>query len=329
MKILFDHPQPFFLAHGGFQVQIEGTKTGLEALGVEVQFVRWWDSLQTGDILHFFGRPMASYIQLAHKKSIKVVISELLTELGSRSLPTRIVQKTMVRTAKALLPPAFIQRMGWEAFQLADAVVAGTQWEAHLFADMFGTDTKKIFHLPNGVEELFTRSEVVPRGKWLVCTATITERKRVLELAQAAVQADVPVWIIGKPYSDQDPYAKAFLAFARRHPEHVRYEGPIDDRRKLAAVYREARGFVLLSSMESLSLSAGEAAACECPLLLSDLPWARSAFPEGARLCALMPPDRTALVLRQFYDEAPTIALPRRPKSWVEIGAELQSIYRG
>ena len=40
--------------------------------------------------------------------------------------------------------------------------------------------------------------------------------------------------------------------------------------------YREARGFVLLSAMESLSLSALEAAACECPLFLSDLPWARS-----------------------------------------------------
>ena len=34
--------------------------------------------------------------------------------------------------------------------------------------------------------------------------------------------------------------------------------------------------------MESLSLSALEAAACGCPVLLSDLPWARTVFGQSA-----------------------------------------------
>src|SRR6185369_15243352 len=109
-------------------------------------------------------------------------------------------------------------------------------------------------------------------------TATITERKEVLKLAEAALSASVPIWIIGKPYSESDPYFQQFLALAKSNQEIVRYEGAISDRNRLARIYREACGFVLLSKWESLSLSALEAAACECPLLLSELPWAKSHF---------------------------------------------------
>lgn len=54
-------------------------------------------------------------------------------------------------------------------------------------------------------------------------------------------------------------------------PGILRNESPIQDRAHLAQVYSEARGFVLLNAMKILSLSALEAAACECPLLLSRL----------------------------------------------------------
>ena len=33
MKVLFDHPNPFMLAHGGFQNQIEQTKKAPERIG--------------------------------------------------------------------------------------------------------------------------------------------------------------------------------------------------------------------------------------------------------------------------------------------------------
>ena len=64
------------------------------------------------------------------------------------------------------------------------------------------------------IEVEFLEEGESKRGKWLVCTATITERKRVLELAQAAVVAKTPVWVLGKPYADDDPYAMRFLKLA-------------------------------------------------------------------------------------------------------------------
>jgi len=56
VKILIDHQLPFLLAHGGLQIQIERTREALEESGLEVEYLRWWDDSQKGDIIHFLGR---------------------------------------------------------------------------------------------------------------------------------------------------------------------------------------------------------------------------------------------------------------------------------
>jgi glycosyltransferase involved in cell wall biosynthesis len=182
--------------------------------------------------------------------------------------------------------------------------------------------------VPNGVEPEFFAAPRVERGKWLVCSATITPRKRVLELAEAAVEARTPIWIVGRPYAETDAYANRFLELARAASDILRYEGAIQDRAKMAAIYREARGFVLLSTMETLSLSSLEAAACECPLLLSDLHWARTTFAEKATYCPF--PAATANIarsLRTFYDSAPNLPVPEKPATWRQVAEQFRRIY--
>src|SRR5437867_3623653 len=104
MKILFDHPMPFLLVHGGLQTQIEQTKAGLESLGITVEYLRWWDERQTGDVIHYFGRPLRSYVSAAHQKGKKVVVSDLLTGLGARPAAARFLQRLLMRIASRLLP---------------------------------------------------------------------------------------------------------------------------------------------------------------------------------------------------------------------------------
>ncbi len=327
MKILFDHPQPFLLAHGGFQIQIEQTKAALETLGVEVEHLRWWDDRQRGDLIHFFGRPPELYIQLAHAKQMRVVVAELLTGLGSRSAPARFVQRLVIQIARATLPQTFTARLAWNSYQLADAVVALTPWEARLMTEMFGAPPSRVHVVPNGVEAAFFTCPPTARGPWLVCTTTITERKRIIELAEAAVLARTPLWIIGKPYSESDSYGEHFLQLVKKHTQWLRYEGAIHNREQMAGAYREARGFVLLSTMESLSLSSLEAAACECPLLLSDLPWARTVFGPQASYCPVTSERETARRLRQFYDAAPSLPLPTKPLIWREVAQQMKAVY--
>jgi glycosyltransferase involved in cell wall biosynthesis len=326
MKALFNYSTPFMLAHGGMQTQIEQTMAGLRDNEVEVEPVRWWDASQSGQILHYFGRISTAHIHFAHQKGMKVVLADLLTGQGSRSAGRLRAQRMVMELMRTFLPGGAIAAFNWDSYRLADACVAAPL-EARLLADLFGVPRARIHVLLNGAEEVFLKSQPAPRGKWLVCTATITERKRTLELAQAATLARTPVWIIGKPYSETDPYAKSFLSFAAGHSEFVRYDGPVPDRSRLAAIYREARGFVLLSTMESLSLSAGEAAACECPLLLSDLPWARAAFGEAVTYCPIAPVEQTAGHLKRFYEAAPALKGPGQPPSWPEVGRQLKGIY--
>lgn len=328
MRVLFDHPAPFLLAHGGFQIQIEQTAAALRALDVEVEYLRWWDDAQRGELIHFFGRPSAGYIRLAQAKGMRVVIADLLTELGSRSRPLRLAQKALIESSRRLLPRSFTARLAWDAFTQADAVIALTGWEAQLMREMFNAPESRTHVVPNGVEEVFLRAAPRERGPWLICTATITERKRVLELAQAAVAAGTPTWIVGQAYAAGDPYAAQFERLAKEHPQSIRFEGPIRDRMRLAEIYRAARGFVLLSTMESLSLSALEAAACACPLLLSDLPWARTTFGAGAQYCPVTAnTNRTAAILKMFYDAAPQLTPPPRPKSWREVAEQFRALY--
>ena len=327
MKVLFDHSMPFFLAHGGTQVQLEQTQNALTKLGIKVEPVRWWDLQQTGDIIHYLGRPNETYIQLAHKKGMRIIMAELLGGVGARSKRALALQRLAIFGIRRVAPKTLLYRMAWESYQLIDACIALTPWEAYLMQYLFSAPKERIHVVPNGVEAHFFRSAAAARGQWLVCTSTITEVKRILEASQAAVLAQTPLWVIGNPYAATDPYAQAFFSLVKQHPRILRYEGAIYDREKLAGIYREARGFIMLSQWESLSLSALEAAACQCPLLLSDLPWARSIFNKQAMFCPISSPEQTAPVLKEFYEQAPKLPTPDQPKSWEEVAQNLVSIY--
>ncbi len=328
MKILFNCTLPFALAHGGQAIQLERTMDALAQTGVEVEPLRWWDAQQTGDLIHYVGIMPVEQIRFARQKKIKVVIANLLTAQGSQTPWQRGVRRVFRWGVETFAPRAVSQSFGWESYRMADALIALTAWEKHLMEFKFGATPEKIFIVPNGVEAPFFTAPKTPRSEWLVCTATITERKRVLELAQAAVVAQTPTWIIGKAYGENDAYAEKFFALAKANSKYIRYEGGVNDRTTLAKIYRAARGFVLLSNMESLSLSALEAAACECPLLLSDLPWARSSFPAGAVFCpASGEVSRTAAHLKKFYGDAPNLPIPVRPANWIEIAGQLKNVY--
>src|ERR1700743_1125326 len=102
MKVLFDHPWPFALAHGGFQIQIEQTKAALERRGIQVEFIRWWDDQQSGDLIHYFGPPSVAYLGAAHEKGLPVAVTHLFTATCNRSAFQLAVQGTITRLLLAM-----------------------------------------------------------------------------------------------------------------------------------------------------------------------------------------------------------------------------------
>lgn len=329
MKILIDHHQPFMLAHGGLQIQIEQTVRGLRDIGHQVEFLRWWDSTQRGDVLHFFGRPPAGMVTLAKGKGIPMVVSDLLTSQGSRGRLRNSCQAAARRLIQFLLPVSIWRNAGWRVYSEVDAVLALTAWEAGLMRQLYGTPSEKVHVVPNGVERIFLEShESSERVKpYLICTATIAERKRVVDLAEAAARADVQLKICGAPYARTDGYYKRFMKVVSESRGRVQYLGEIADRFRLREIYQGARGFVLLSTMESQSLSALEAAASGIPLMLSDLPWARETFGGNAKFCSpYISGDALAGCLREFLEFPPP--LPSRPMSWTVIAQQIEAVYR-
>jgi glycosyltransferase involved in cell wall biosynthesis len=333
MKVLFDANLPFALTHGGAQIQIEQTKKGLEEAGVEVEWLRWWDGEQKADVMHFFYRPHPAILRMAAKKGVKTVFCELLTGLGSRSAGSRWAQKVLVEISKRGLPSAFIERLCWDAYQIADGCIANTSWEKKLMVDMFSARPDRVHVVPNGVEDVFFRDPKfkiqISKSEYLVCTATITERKRVVELAEAATMAQVPIWIIGEPYSKEDPYFLKFLSVIKNSKGVVKYEGGVSERAKMAKIYQRATGFVLLSAMETRSLAAEEAAAGGCPLLLAELPWARASFGTRATYSPLVSREGEARKLKEFYSGIEKVPRPPVPCRWGDVGKQLYRIYEG
>ncbi len=328
MKVLFDHGCPFAFAHGGFQIQIEQTRLALERIGVDVEFLRWWDDTQRGDIIHFFGACSSRYTELAHAKGSKVVMSELRGGTGARAPSVLAAQVLFTRVARRLLPRAVVDRIGWNNYRQVDAAIALTTCEARIMRELSECPAERLHVIPNGVEDVFFTTGEKPRTEWLVCTATVQPGKRVLELARAACAAEVPLWIIGKPYAEDAPYYRAFREFAQTNSRWVRYDGPIENRERLAEVYQTARGFVLMSTWESQSLSALEASASKCPLLLADLPWARATF-EGNASYGPNTSDVPILAhhLRAFWEQGHRQPSSFVPLRWIEVAQRLRAIY--
>ncbi|MFT4546191.1 MAG: hypothetical protein ACI8XO_002109 [Verrucomicrobiales bacterium] len=330
MKILIDHHCPFIYAHGGFQIQIEQTQAALNEIGIEAEFLRWWDDKQTGDIVHGFGRSHPRHIRYAHGKGMKYAMSLILSSQGARSKLRLRASSLTRKLVTAMAPSVLPDTLYWSSYKLADASIVLTPWEAEVLSMLFGPPAESIHVLGNGVEQEFFVADRRPEppGDYLVCTATIIPLKRINELALAAVRAQTPLRIVGKPFAESDPYYKRFLEINREHPQLVRYSGPVYDRSELAEIYRGARGFVLLSDYEGLSLSALEATAAGCPLLLSDRRWATLTFADHAQFCPVTDSvDTTAQHLRKFYDSCETRALPPVPPTWRNIAQQLGKIY--
>ena len=328
MKILLNCHLPFLLAHGGTQVQIEQTKAGLEAIGVEVEYLRWWDRDQTADILHHFGWLPPELIAQAHRKGWKVALTILLTETCNRSPRELFVRRLCIRGALAApLPRKLKHRLQWSAYHACDLMVVGLEVERRIMENVYGLPPERVGVVPLGLSEAFRQSAPASRAsEHLICTGTIGPSKNSLELAGFAAAARVPLLFVGKPFDYGSDYWKQFEKLVDgRIVKHLPHVGATPE---LIALLRKARGYVLMSRFENWSLAAHEAAACGLPLLLPDQPWARERFGSQASYFPKKGRGSPAAALREFYDRCPSLSPPRMPlPSWVEVAESLRDHY--
>jgi glycosyltransferase involved in cell wall biosynthesis len=327
MKVLFNHAMPFALAHGGFQVQIEESKAALERRGLEVEFLRWWDDRQKGDLIHHFTAPPAPFLAMAREQGIPSVITHLFTSTCNRSLNHLRAQGAATRVLMRL-PLGIKNQLHWQSFRQADRMVVGLEAESRVLQIVYGLPSDRIALVPLGLHADFLQAGEPSRTEpYLVTTGTITDRKRSIELARMARAAKVPILFVGKPYTPNDAYGREFAKLVDHR--FVLHRDHVSDRAEMIGLLKSCRGFVIYSKYENWCLSAHEAAACGLPLLVPDQPWSRERFGAHASYLDPQPTAQNPGKLRAFYDQCPGLPAPAiKLFSWDDAAEKLEACYR-
>jgi glycosyltransferase involved in cell wall biosynthesis len=329
VKILIDQHVPFLFAHGGANTQIEQTKLALEQLRIEVEYLRWWDARQQGDLVHFFGAASPAYLLQARGAHMPVIINTLFTATCNRSLSRLKRQGMLVNTIlSAPFGESVKQQMTWRTYQQCEHNVVGLEAERQVLQVVYHVPSERITVVPLGLSNAFLQaghgSHAEPH---LVCTGTITERKHFVELARMARAAQTPILFVGKPYHPDDPYWLQFKQLVDNH--WVKYHPHVDSEPEMVQLLQSARGFVFMSDYENWCLSAHEAAACGLPLLMQDQKWSRERFGDQAHYFdSIGYSPRNIEILKQFYADAPNLPVPSiKLFSWADVAQQLKNVY--
>jgi glycosyltransferase involved in cell wall biosynthesis len=327
MRILYAHHGWFTLTHGGFQTHVEGNRKAVEAHGISVDWARWWDDSQQADLIHAFAPIPPAFIRQAHAKNIPVVLTSLQDRLANMPARQLLFKRATYRFFDRLPGfQAFWREQDWQATRLAVHNIVNIPSHAAVLRDLFSVPSDRVTPVPLAVEDIFHQASPSDRtGDHLVCVATISPRKGILELARMARIAQVPVLFIGKPYGTQDPYWLQFKEMVDGHL--IRYDGDCRTNADLVARLQKARGFVINSRCEAWCLAVDEAIACGLPVLVPEAPWSADRLPPACRQLTGSPADIETL--RAFYESCPTVNQPQ-PKlwTWPEVGVQLKDIYR-
>ena len=327
-KVLFHCNVPFPLAHGGQQVLIYELMSGLQKLGVDVEPLRWWDEHQSGDILHFFSPVEPFLTQLAKAKKFRLVMYEFNDVTIAKSDMVISFKRYVVQTLLKAFP-SLAQRTTWPAYHDMDAMVFMNERAETVCKRIYGLSSSRCHVVPLGVRRSFLgldRCNLQPSDDYLVSMSTIRPHKNTVLLAELAQEAQVPILFIGKPYAQDDPY---FLAFRKLVDDRfVRYKGFVPEEEKVEILLR-AKGFVLLSQIESFCIAAAEAAAAGCPLLLPRLPWSTCIYGRVATLLD-MKASRTEMsrILKTFYRSSTRRKDPVMPiRTWDHVATDIRRVY--
>ena len=330
MKILIDQYLPFLFAHGGANTQVEQTKLALEQIGVKVDYLRWWDGQQRGDLIHYFGGvPSPGYLQQARVAHLPVIINKLFTETCNRPVSQLKHRGRFLKTMLAIpLGESIKEKLGWRAHQNCAHNVIGLAAEQRVLEIVYQVPKERISIVPYGLSDTFIQAGSGRRDQpHLICTGTVTERKRFIELAQMACCAEVPILFVGKPYHPDDPYWLRFKTLIDH--QWVKYLPHVESELEMVSLLQAARGFVLMSQFENWCLSAHEAIACGLPVLVPDQNWSRERFGTAARYFPTIGFNAENVNrLKLFYAEATNLLAPAiKLHSWREVAEELKKVY--
>jgi glycosyltransferase involved in cell wall biosynthesis len=324
LKILIDNNHSFAYAHGGIQNFIENSIEHLNLIGVEAETLRWWDVSQKGDLIHFFYRPSEEYLRILKGKK-KIVTNVLLGPLSSMNIYQRQLRKYMYWIITNYMN-GFSNDLSLNIGQYSDAVIYHSEIEKKIGMELLQIPLEKSFVILPGVEEeyySYYNKKNSDRKNYLITLSTIYEVKNSVYLAKLARFTKIPIIFLGKPFNENSKYYREFLSLV--DDQYVIYLGDPSTEEKAKLMF-DAKGFILLSKYESGPNVVNEASACGCPLILSDLGWAKSNYFGYASFVSIGDMNLASKQLVEIYRNIKTQKI-FPVKNWHEIAIQLKRVY--
>lgn len=267
MNVCLATYQSITLLKGGPRTQILQTRKHLEEGGIHTSLFSTWEDFvsDTVDLVHLFGAHIGTY-HLArefHKLKIPLVVTPIFF---SRHRPLTVRAAVLADRGVRRLVRGHWTDYGMlaEICSWADAVLPNTEREAALVEKGLGIPKRKIFVVPNGVEERFYGAdpsafrERFGRDQFVLNVGHIGPgRKNVLRLIRALAGINVPSVIIGR--IEETEYASECMEEGKKNPRLRLMDALPNDSPLLASAYAACDVFVLPSLFETPGIAALEA----------------------------------------------------------------------
>lgn len=242
-------------------------------VGVDIRPLDPWDRDAGFDVLHLWGLEIAHLNTAfwANAAGKKVVLSALLPYVGFESNLRRFKSRLDGRA-----------RMLSKVLSCVNALVVVNDLQAETALRMFGVDEKRIHVIPNIVEDIYfdKASPLTDNnpGEYVLCVGNICARKKQVKLAEACIEANLSLSLVGDVLTGESAYGESLLKLITKSSRIRWTKGIKPGDVRLAEEYKNARCVALISDQETQPISLLEAAAMRRPLLISDRPYAHQRY---------------------------------------------------
>ena len=274
MTVKFVQNQPHCFAFGGFEIQMISTLEAVQAAGVHADKLDPWSRDDDFDIVHLWGLELnhSKILDFATKAGKKIVMTALFDSYSTPYKKLRHLVSSMVYKARILK----------EMAGRIDKVVVINDLEVAIAHKYFDIPYKKISVIPVIINEAFfgsAQNKMPFHGltDYVLCTGNICHRKNQLTLVKACKKAGLNLVLMGNVLPGEESYAE-LVAAEIESKSMVWLKGIKENSSELIAAYKNCTVFALISFMENSPISAFEALAGGCKVVLANRNYSYQAF---------------------------------------------------
>lgn len=251
------------------------TLEAVQNIGLNAQKLDVWSRDGDFDILHVWGldhiHEMSVYF--AKKAGKKVVITSLFRDFSTLNIRIRHLISKYAGAAKIMKRIA----------AMADSIVVVNDIEADFASKYFNIDADKIYYIPNIVDYRYYEINNKPGlfhsfDNFVLCTGNICKRKNQLNLIKACISKSIKLVLMGNPLLGEEEYCREVRRLVGDNPDIMWIEGVKENSSELFEAYEKCAIFALPSVFEQGPISAYEALASNCKVLIADRRYAYQEF---------------------------------------------------